>query len=134
MHVWLCGGELQRGRVVPALLREGVGRVSWVHIRYGDMIDSLNHLHSEVVYNAVMNMAQNPNLTVGDLHKLLDIIEQEVIAIYNYNNSGEKTCQFVPFGLGEMRKCSVCGFFLTTPDIPKVCPSCGRKVEIEEGT
>lgn len=100
--------------------------MSWVHIPHGEMANYLNHLHSEVVFNAVTNMAQNPNLTIGDLHKLLDIIEQEVIAIYN--NSGEKTCQFVPFGLGEMRKCSVCGFFLTTADIPKVCPSCGRKV------
>lgn len=106
--------------------------MSWVHIPHGEMAKYLNHLHSEVVFNAVANMAQNPNLTVGELRELLEIIEHEVIAIHNYNNSSKKTCKFVSFGIGEMRKCSVCGFFLTTTDIPKTCPNCGRRVEIEE--
>lgn len=55
--------------------------MSWVHIPHGDMIDSLNHLHSEVVYNAVMNMAQNPNLTPFELNEILNIIEREVTSL-----------------------------------------------------
>lgn len=55
--------------------------MSWVHIHHGDMIDSLNHLHSEVVYNAVMNMAQNPNLTPFELNEILNIIEREVTSL-----------------------------------------------------
>lgn len=55
--------------------------MSWVHIPHGDMIDSLNHLHSEVVYNAVMNMVQNPNLTPFELNEILNIIEREVTSL-----------------------------------------------------
>lgn len=63
---------------MPVLLREGVGGVSYVHIAHGNMIDSLNHLHSEVVYNAAMNMMQNPNLTSFELNEILNTIEREV--------------------------------------------------------
>ena len=63
---------------MPVLFREGVGGMSYVHIAHGNMIDSLNHLHSEVVYNAVMNMVQNPNLTPFELNEILNIIEREV--------------------------------------------------------
>ena len=55
--------------------------MSYVHIAHGNMIDSLNHLHSEVVYNAVMNMVQNPNLTSFELNEILSIIEREVTSL-----------------------------------------------------
>lgn len=60
--------------------------MSWVHIHHGDMIDSLNHLHSEVVYNAVMNMAHNPNLTPFELNEILNIIEREVKSLIRFES------------------------------------------------
>lgn len=59
--------------------------MNWTHIPSGKMVDALNHLHSELVFNAIINMAQKPSLTVGELRELLDIIENEAIAINNHD-------------------------------------------------
>lgn len=60
--------------------------MSWIFIADSKMIDTLNHLHSEVVFNAVTNIAQRPDLTVAELRELLDIIEGEVVALREHSS------------------------------------------------
>ena len=55
--------------------------MSWVHIPDVNMVDTLNRLHSEAVFNAAVNIAQRPDVTIDELHELLGIIEQEVANI-----------------------------------------------------
>ena len=55
--------------------------MSWVHIAEGEMLDSLNHLHSEVVFNAATTIAQRQDITVDEVEKLLDLIEREVTSL-----------------------------------------------------
>lgn len=103
--------------------------MSWVHIDHGHMADSLNHLRSEVVFNAVSNMVQRPDITSSELRDLLDIIEQEVIAIHNVDN----TCVYEPNEFFEGKVwyvCNKCGGKASADyDPPSYCPHCGRKIE-----
>ena len=101
--------------------------MSWVHIAKGKMLESLNHLHSEVVFNAATTIAQRQDITVDEIEKLLDLIEHETASLLCF-----ETCRFVPFGLGDMLKCSACGWHLDTTDIPDRCPQCGRLVRQED--
>lgn len=77
--------------------------MSWVHIAKGKMLESLNHLHSEVVFNAAATIAQRQDITVDEVEKLLDLIERESASLLRL-----ETCKFVPFGFGDMLKCSAC--------------------------
>ena len=44
-------------------------------------INMLNHLRFEVVWNAATNISSRSDVTVSDLHELLDIIENEALAV-----------------------------------------------------
>lgn len=55
--------------------------MSWVHIEEGKMLGSLNHLHSEVVFNAATTIAQRQDITVDEVEKLLDLIEREAASL-----------------------------------------------------
>lgn len=101
--------------------------MSWVHIAEGKMLGSLNHLHSEVVFNAATTIAQRQDITVDEVEKLLDLIEREAASLLRL-----ETCEFVPFGLGDILKCSACGWHLNATDIPDRCPHCGRLVRQED--
>lgn len=105
--------------------------MSWTHIPSGKMVDALNHLHSELVFNAIINMAQKPGLTVGELRELLDIIENEAIAINNLEKGGTCTYEASEYGDGKLwYECSACGGHVSAEyDAPKFCPHCGRAVE-----
>ena len=107
--------------------------MSWVHIAEGKMLDSLNHLHSEVVFNAATTIAQRQDITVDEVEKLLDLIEREVANLLRFD-----TCEFAPCGLGDMLKCSACGWHLDTTEVPDRCPYCGRLViqrgQVSEGS
>lgn len=97
--------------------------MTWTSIPHGNMTKALNHLHSEVVFNAATTIAQRQDITVDEVEKLLDLIEREVANLLR-----SETCEFVPAGLGEMLKCSACGWHLSTTDVPDKCPHCGRLV------
>lgn len=101
--------------------------MSWVYIAEGKMLGSLNHLHGEVVFNAATTIAQRQDITVDEVEKLLDLIEREVASLLLL-----ETCKFVPSSLGDMLKCSACGWHLDTTDIPDRCPHCGRLVRQED--
>lgn len=55
--------------------------MTWTSIPHGDMLKALNHLHSKAVFNAAVNIAQRPDVTIDELRELLGIIEQEVANI-----------------------------------------------------
>lgn len=101
--------------------------MSWTSIPHGDMTKALNHLHSEVVFNAATAIAQRQDITVDEVEKLLGLIEREVASLLLL-----ETCKFVPSSLGDMLKCSACGWHLDTTDIPDICPHCGRLVRQED--
>ena len=44
-------------------------------------INMLNHLRFEVVWNAATNISSRSDVTVSDLRELLDIIENEALAV-----------------------------------------------------
>lgn len=64
--------------------------MSWVHIAEGKMLESLNHLHSEVVFNAATTIAQRQDVTVDEVERLLDLIEREVASLLRL-----ETCELV---------------------------------------
>lgn len=55
--------------------------MTWTSIPHGDMAKALNHLHSEVVFNAATTIAQRQSITVDEVEKLLDLIEREVMNV-----------------------------------------------------
>lgn len=64
--------------------------MNWVHIAEGKMLESLNHLHSEVVFNAATTIAQRQDITVDEVEKLLDLIEREAASLLRL-----ETCELV---------------------------------------
>lgn len=64
--------------------------MSWVHIAKGKMLENLNHLHGEVVFNAATTIAQRQDVTVDEVEKLLDLIEREVANLLRL-----ETCELV---------------------------------------
>ena len=107
--------------------------MTWTSIPHGDMAKALNHLHSEVVFNAVRNMAERPDLTANELHELLSIIETEVACLLAAEST---TCTYEPSEYGDGHlwyTCSECGGHVSADyDAPSYCPHCGRKIERED--
>ena len=63
--------------------------MNWHHIADNRLLGVLNHLHAELVYNGVTNIAQNPYLTVSDLRELLAIVEHEIASIAERDDANE---------------------------------------------
>lgn len=52
-------------------------------------INMLNHLRFEVVWNAATNISSRKDVTVSDLRELLDIIENEALAVARITEVGK---------------------------------------------
>ena len=50
-------------------------------VRDKDRVNMLNHLRLEVVWNAATNISSRKDVTISDLRELLDIIENEALAV-----------------------------------------------------
>lgn len=49
-----------------------------------EKVNMLNHLRFEVVWNAATNISSRKDVTISDLRELLDIIEDEALAVARF--------------------------------------------------
>lgn len=54
-----------------------------------EKVNMLNHLRFEVVWNAATNISSRKDITVSDLRELLDIIENEALAVARITEVGK---------------------------------------------
>lgn len=54
-----------------------------------EKVNMLNHLRFEVVWNAATNISSRKDVTVSDLRELLDIIENEALAVARITEVGK---------------------------------------------
>ena len=54
-----------------------------------EKVNMLNHLRFEVVWNAATNISSRKDVTISDLRELLDIIENETLAVARITEVGK---------------------------------------------
>lgn len=61
----------------------------WQNVPYGRVVDELSRLHVEAVINGVRRIIETQDVTVDELKKVLELIEDEAIGIERLNRKKE---------------------------------------------